>query len=119
LQEAIFIWNDPAYGMNNQNNLKYWIEAVSSDKDIENETINEQYIYLMNYFTLEKSQIDTILLKFSTYIEFITPSILKNYYCVDARQCTGRYLAYNQFANSFVTKNPPSGTPINATDSIC
>lgn len=26
--EAFFVWSDPAYGMGNQDNLKYWIDAV-------------------------------------------------------------------------------------------
>jgi len=33
--EAWFIWNDPAYGMGNQNNLKYWIEAIVDKDEVE------------------------------------------------------------------------------------
>lgn len=40
-EEAWFIWSDPAYGMGNQDNLKYWIEAVGKSSDYDSETVSQ------------------------------------------------------------------------------
>lgn len=34
--EALFIWNDPAYGIGNQDNLKYWLDAIPSAEEEKN-----------------------------------------------------------------------------------
>jgi len=47
-------------------------------------------------------------------------SVLENSYCINESNCTGRYLAYQQFSTSYVTRNPPpTGTPIQPNDTIC
>ncbi len=28
--EAVFVWDDPAYGIGSQDNLKYWLQAIST-----------------------------------------------------------------------------------------
>lgn len=45
--------------------------------------------------------------------------MLENSYCVNQTQCNGRYLAYQQFSTSYVTRNPPPGKTIQPNDTIC
>ncbi len=50
--------------MGNQNNLKYWLDAIPSEEDKAQETIPEGYIFLMNYFTLSNQQLSFIVSQF-------------------------------------------------------
>lgn len=74
--EAWFIWHDPAYGMGNQNNLKYWIEAIVDKDEVEKETVSQGFNFLMDYFTLSLEQMQFIEMKFEQYVEFATSSVL-------------------------------------------
>jgi hypothetical protein len=62
--EAWFIWTDPAYGMGNQDNLKYWIQAVNTQSNADASTISQGANFLMDYFTLSLEQIKFFADKF-------------------------------------------------------
>jgi hypothetical protein len=62
-----------------------------------------------------------IIQKFKVYIDSLHSLLFINHYCEDIDQvnCTGRYLAIKQIANSFVTLNTPPVSSIVPTDTIC
>ncbi len=83
--------------------------------------LSKDALNLKNYFALSDTEILLLITEFRNFIEFLDSSAFMNYYCgeFEAEMCSGYRLAVLQMRNSYITANPPSGSGIDPTDSIC
>ena len=112
-ENAIFIWTDAAYGMNDSNTLGAWI--VASDEGVYSKEAQD----LGNYFTLSSSQLSSLMMSFKTFKEAANELVMSNYYCFGSPSCTDFDLAIKQYASSGVTANTPPVKGVEAFPSIC
>lgn len=112
-EQALKIWNDITYGLNNQDNFAPWI--IAARKGI----VSEDAQKLGVYFGLTSSQLSSVMAFLGRVIRTLNGVVFDNFYCGDGTECSGFRLAARQLATSGVTNNTPPVKGVVPSETLC